>query len=265
MATRRKRARRIVARMPRRVRHNARKSPGVSSPLLKGFIPLGGSVKRAKKVKKWSRPRVAKVGNIFKHGPRSSFFGRGAVTVNPRRSRRRTRHNPFNVKNTIKQITSKKWLITLGTIGGGFVAGMAGKSLLLNALPANMKQYGKYIGVGHIIIGALLVGMMKKKALKEVGVVVAATGLYDLIASNVPVLALPALPSYVIPGITPKTSIAPALSGSYPVSRLPVSPVAALSGGYSTPAKAGYAGSFYTNQRTEGFAGVDNPYSDIDW
>lgn len=266
-------SRKIVARMPR-AKVSARRSP-----LLKGFIDLGTSVKGASKKAKWHRPRVRKVGGSFKHAPRSRFFGTGSVMVNPRRKRRsyrrngvltmrhnpirrrrHVRHNPFNVKRTLKQITSKRWLITLGTIGGGLVAGMAGKSLILNALPANMKQYGKYVGAAHILLGAVLVGMMKKKAIKEVGVVMAATGLYDLIAVNVPMLGLPALPSYDVKSVGAK------LSGSYPVSHLPVSPVAAqLAGNYSTVARAGYNGGYMSTVKTEGFAGLDNPYSDIDW
>jgi hypothetical protein len=258
--------------------------------MIPDFIPIGTAIRGRKSRKRrgstvsWHRPRVRKVGGTFKHAPRSRFFGTGAVMVNPRRRRsvrrngvltmrhnpvivrygrkahRRTRHNPFNVKNTLRQITSKRWLITIGTIGGGLVAGMAGKTLILNALPANMKQYSKYVGLGHIVLGALLVGMMKKKALKEVGVVIAATGLYDLVATNVPALGLPALPGYTIPG-TAK------LSGSYPVSRLPVSAVSAagVSGNYGVAARAGYAGSFMSTTPQQGFSGVDNPYEGIDW
>ena len=233
---------------------------------------------------KWHRPRVRVAKGKFFHGPRSTLFGAGPVRLNrkhrrrhlarflsnpirvkyPRMRRHSRRHNPaFNLKQSFARITNRKWLTSIAMIGGGLVGGMVIKQLLVNLMAKSTitNKYTKYAGAGSILIGSLMVGMGKKRIIKEAGVVIAATGLYDLIASFVPTILPP------LPGVTgPLAKLT--MQGSYAVPYLPVSPVASMAGSYGSPVRAGYSlnGSYQAPEMaTEGFHGDNNPYDGIDF
>jgi hypothetical protein len=214
---------------------------------------------------KWHRPRVSVSHGHFRHAPKSRFFGVGPVKVNRHRRHHSYRMNPLNVKGVIRQITNKRWLISTAMIGGGIAAGMATKSvseMLLKQL--KLDRYDKYSGALSIVIGALLIGMMKKRQVKEIGAIIAGAGLYDLVAQNVKALKLTPLPTISLPKLP---GMAPAaVSASYATAVRPVSPVArvGLQSSYGVVAPAGYGSSYQANVPTQGFSGMDNPYADIE-
>lgn len=235
------------------------------------------------------RPRITKSGGKWRRAKHSRLFS-GPVMLNPRRRRRRSRkglftsrHNPMvtvrypsrsrrrhtrrnpalNLKGAIRRMTNRKWLLNLATISGGLLAGMASKSFVVSIMPKiGLGSQTQFSGVGSIALGSLMIGFGKKRVMKEIGVVIAATGLYDLLAQNIPI-GLPALPSFDVMSSIP--GLAAPVSASYPVPTLPVSPVAALSASFPAPARAGYQGSYMApDMRTEGFHGdPDSPYADI--
>lgn len=186
---------------------------------------------------------------------------------NPRRRRSYARRNP--AKGIMKSLTSRKVLTTGITIGGGIVAGSLAMPLLYRYLPTSVTKYDKYLGVAHVAIGALMFSFMKNKMLKELGLVIAGTGIYDLVASNAPDLGLPKLPrtSPFIDQITGSKSKAalPEPSGaSYPIARQPVSAAAR----YGAPFAASYQQPFGASYQApgmpiEGF-GSDSPYGGVE-
>lgn len=152
---------------------------------------------------------------------------------------------------------NKQWLVTVASLTGGIVLGMGIKTVMLNVLPMlKLGAQTKYVGAGSILVGSLMVGVGKQRMIKEAGVVVAATGLYDLVATLIPALKLQPLPSW---GLVAQIGAPKGMSGSYPVDHLPISPVAAMNGNYSSGAAAGYGDSYLApDMRTQGFLGDDN-------
>jgi hypothetical protein len=128
----------------------------------------------------WMRPEKSK---LFTH----------STMINPRhrrRGRRSFRHNPFRVK----QLISKKYLMGTLVLGGGIAVGFLAMPLVTKLATAlKLGAYRRYFGLGHVVIGGVLAAMMKRRALKELGLVIAGVGVYDLIANNIPALQLPAV------------------------------------------------------------------------
>lgn len=114
-------------------------------------------------------------------------------------------------------------LVNMATIGIGVVAGYLTLPLMCKILPASvlaerqsMTGFGKQIGILNVALGALLFTFMRNKRVKEIGLIIAGMGVYDLIAVNVAELHLPPLPisnpliDSMIPGavgapVTPKS------------------------------------------------------------
>ena len=150
------------------------------------------------------------------------FFGRRV------RGRRR-RRNPSMMGN-IRRAFSRKWLMNAVTIGGGLAGGFALKSLYKSFRPAGWSTSDNWAaGLVNIVVGSLLFAMRQRK-IKEIGVIVAGTGLYDLVASNLPI-GLPPIPAVgLVQQVTGR------VAGSYASNMLPVSPTAAV-----MPMSASYA------------------------
>jgi len=147
---------------------------------------------------------------------------------NPVRRRRssRRRMNPVN-RLGLRRAFSRQWLMQSLTIAGGIVSGMLGMPLVYRLVPeGNRTTLRPYLGVVHVLLGSMLFGFMKNKNVKEMGVVIAGTGVYDLLASNIDALGLPPLP--VSSSLIDKVLPAPApVSASYNVMSRPVSRIAA--------------------------------------
>ena len=117
-------------------------------------------------------------------------------------------------------------------------------------------------------LGALLFGFIKNKTVKQIGLVIAGTGVYDLIAMNVTQLGLPALPrvSPVIDQLLgPQASaVAAPVSASYPIARRPVSAAARIGTPFASSYEMPFGASYQApGMPIEGF-GHDNPYAGIE-
>lgn len=183
-----------------------------------------------------------------------------------RYTRRYTRHNPIKA---LSKLTSQRWLMTAAKIGGGISVGAIAMPIVYNYVPG-VKNYDKWLGLGHVVLGALGVSFLKNKDLKDMSMVIAGTGVYDLIASNVPQLGLKPLPRQL--GSAFKSVLpAASLSASYTARSLPVSSVARAGTGarvgasYGVPARTGGISASYPapGARTEGLSS-DNPYEGIE-
>jgi len=215
------------------------------------------------------RPTVIRTAKGWRRAPGSKYF-RKPTRINPRNRRRKSyrRHNP---KVSLKSLMNKKWLMSVVKIGGGVVLGFMTLPLVNGLIPAaNRADYDKYLGLVNVVIGALMFGFIKNKDIKEMGLVVAGMGVYDLIASNVDALKLMPIPrtNALITDMLPEPAASTSTggkgtSGSYQASRLPVSRAAAsgMVGASYPGARAGYLGDSY--RASSGFG--DNPYEGIDW
>jgi hypothetical protein len=203
--------------------------------------------------------------------PKRSHFKR-PFRINPRRRRRYARR--YNPKLSIKSLLSKQMLMTGVKIAAGMVAGYLTLPLVYTVLPANMKTAAnrKYLGLVNVGVGAILFALMKKKMIKDVGLVIAATGVYDLISQNIPQLGLPVIPTSnilidkAIPSnaSTTATEATHGLYASYGVARLPVSSSAQMMGASAYRTRALYGASYSApTAKTAGF-GCDNPFSQIE-
>ena len=186
---------------------------------------------------------------IRRHRRRRSYARRANpfTTLNPirRRRRRHARRNPVarrhyrrhyrhNPKFSLKAFTNKKLIMTGVSIGGGLVAGFALMPFVNMFMPKNADKTDtiiprKYLGIVHVAIGALMYGFLKNKMLKDMGLVIAGTGIYDLAVSNIDYLRTD-LGLLALPGSSNLATSAKgtgAVSASYPVYSAPVSRVAA--------------------------------------
>lgn len=108
--------------------------------------------------------------------------------------------------------------MTAATIGIGLVAGWMTLPLVSKIMPAAWRSeiespttWGKARGLINVAIGVALFTLLKNKHAKQIGMVVAGTGIYDLIAVNVPQLGLPSLPAQN----SGLDNLMPAASGTY--------------------------------------------------
>lgn len=148
---------------------------------------------------------------------------------NPIRKRRRTRRRNPNAMRSIQRTFSRKWLMQSLTISGGLISGYLGMPIIYRFIPDAQKTTVRpFLGLFHVLAGSLLFGFVKNKAVKEIGAIVAGTGVYDLIAYNIPDLGLPALPTSNL--MIEKLIGAPAaptpVSANFNTGRTPVSRIA---------------------------------------
>jgi hypothetical protein len=134
------------------------------------------------------------------HNPRPMFSLR-------RRLHRRRRSNPFNIR---KMVPSKKLLAGALKITAGVVIGFMAMPLINLVVPAQYRAYRNLYGVAHLVLGATAVGLGKKKVVKDIGIVLIAVGLYDLLQQNVRQLNLPAIPTTndLISSVLPQAGVA---------------------------------------------------------
>lgn len=223
----------VILRKKRKARKTRRATPRKRASVTRRRIvrrkrrnPSMKTIRRRRKVASkngvMTRPRLYKYKRRVYRGPRSrSKFSR----INPRR--RRYRRNPVMLKGMF----SKNNLITYASMAAGMVGGMMAMPFVVKAMRTVDKtgEYDKYYGVVHVVLGGLLVGFVKNKNAKLAGTTLAATGLYDLIASNTDfgLIPLPRISELADNALPDKTASAAeteeavsanyALRGSYPV------------------------------------------------
>ena len=186
-------------------------------------------------------PRKRKGRKGKRHNP---FYAR-------RRTRRHYRRNPLNVRGLIP---NKAMLMTSLKLGIGVTAGFVSTSVVSKVMSmAKLGQYDKYLGVGQVVLGSLMVAMGRKKGIKDIGLMIAGFGVYDLIQQNLAMSYLPPIPRAI--GLT---NMIPGLSASYAVGHRPVSRVAGavpMAASYQPQLSSSYD---TTNSRTVGL-GEDAP------
>lgn len=140
--------------------------------------------------------------------------------------RRRYRRNPNGIARGMRRAISQQWIMRSLTIGGGIAGGAAAMPLVYKMVPeANRAQVSPWLGLVHVLLGSVMNATLRNRNMKELGAVIAGTGVYDLLVSNIPQLGLPALPrSGGLAAMLPNNA---GVSASYPVARRPVSGVAA--------------------------------------
>lgn len=203
------------------------------------------------------RPRLTYKGGKWYGGKSNrSLIKRGSGTrVNPKRrkrSRGRVRRNPAGIKG-VQKMFSQKVLMSTATAGAGIAIGFAAMPIFYKILPEQLKAQRRWLGGIHLALGLGLAGFIRNKNAKNIGMVIAATGVYDLIAMNVDFLGLPPLrttsslaenliPSPAAPASAPSEAASGCYGGqldishygsSYPTAARPVSPAAATGVGAS--------------------------------
>ena len=269
IGTRRRKARksRHVRRNRKRGHARRRKNPGRHRVTL--IHVRGGTWKRPKhsRLMRGKKIRVNRKRKAHrrKRNPYLVAHRVKYVRANPSRKARRSRRVRRNPKFNVKALMNKTLIMNAAGIGAGFIAGTLLSPALYHFIPATSSaKYGKYFGGIHLVLGAFMYTMSKNKNVKNVGVGLAASGIYDLVACNFRTLLLPALPH--ANAFLFKTPSQPA-AGSYNISRAPVSAVAraGMHGSYQQgKAHQGFGTSYAHNLPTVGLSGT-NPYSEIDW
>jgi len=136
-----------------------------------------------------------------------------------RRGRRHYRRNPLNLR---RLLPNKALLNSSLKLGIGVTCGFVSMPIIDKiAQMTGLRQYSRYYGLGQIVLGSLMTAFIRNKAAKDIGIMIAGFGVYDLIATNL-------APSYLqqLPRVQGITSMIPGLGTSYGVARAPVSRVA---------------------------------------
>jgi hypothetical protein len=150
----------------------------------------------------WRRP-LTKKGKI-----RSRLMkGKGAVRVNPK-GRYYSRRNPG------LPFAIDKMAIGGAKVACGLVAGFMLMPLVCKFAPLTMTaKYRRFYGVLNVVVGAVAAATIKNQHVKDAALIVAGTGIYDLIASNIGALGLPPLPSTKV--LLGGYDMTPAVGASY--------------------------------------------------
>ena len=155
-------------------------------------------------------PRPVRLNRGRRHRRHSAFKGFATshrhVRHNPFRSHRHVRHNPFRSHHRgrrsfmrrnpfrAKDLISARYLTGVLVIGGGIAAGFMALPItarLMGLLKVDTVKFGNWFGLGNIVLGGTLAMFLKRRELKEVGLIIAGVGVYDLISRNAPMLGLP--------------------------------------------------------------------------
>jgi hypothetical protein len=253
------------------------------------------TVRRANPKRKIRRKRARRKTTVGKHRPRltyksgkwyggkspRSLIKRGSGTrVNARRKRRRVRRNPNGLRG-VRRMFTRRMLIDTAKAGTGIAIGFATMPVFYRILPQRMKANRRWLGGIHVALGLGIAGLVRNRDVKDVGLVIAATGVYDLIAMNVEFLGLPPLrtTSELADRLIPRRTPTPAetasgcyggqldmshYGASYPVSAAPVSPVAATGVGASYErVGASYPSMAYPTIGLSGEGGADLDMDDL--
>lgn len=229
MARRKSRSRKRRARVMYRANVWSNDAAGHAKAARKGW-------RRRKRRKNWSsspmmnrkRRKSSRRRNPWSSGPRS--FTPLSMRSNPYRRTRRRRRNP-NLPTAIRGVFSQRNIMNAAKVGGGIVAGTLTIPMLYTISPAALQAQSRFFGLANVLVGGLLVGLVRNKDVKDMGVIIAGVGMYDLIQQNVPQLNLPAIPrsNPMISGMLPTTGTSASympLAASYMTAARPASQVA---------------------------------------
>lgn len=173
---------------------------------------------------------------------------------------------------------SRNALMSTAKAGAGIAIGFTAMPIFYKILPQQLKEQRQWLGGIHVALGLAIAGFVRNRNVKDIGLVIAATGVYDLIAMNVDFLGLPPLrtSSPLADRLSPPTS-APAVAApseeeaaagcygtSYPVMAAPVSQVASHGVGASFErVGASYPSLAYPTIGLSGDGGTDMGLDDM--
>lgn len=184
----------------------SKRNPKISQSLferrmaLQSFKRYGTNKSTGHQVR-YFRPKLmvdVKTGKVY-----ASPLAGGSYLVNPKRKkimkRRRKSITRFFAKKArrkayrrnpiaIKKVISKQNLMTVATLGIGFVGGIKAHKYINNM--SFLADYRRFTGLIPFVIGTLVALKGKKQSIKNIGAGVSLAGFYDLITQNVPQLKL---------------------------------------------------------------------------
>lgn len=168
----------------RRLRSNPRRKSG-----RRGMSWDTASQYRPSRKRKSLRKRARSSASVSKHRP--TLYKTRSGWRRPKRSR----YSIPGVRrmNPAFRMLSQKNLTRVAGLTGGTILGFMVLPVFYQAVPAQMKNR-KWIGLGNVAVGALMFGYMKNKVAKNAGVMIAATGIYDMVTQNFSQLGLPTIP-----------------------------------------------------------------------
>jgi len=197
-----------LKRRPHAKKHGRRKNPKAVKRNARRVIKTGKH-----------RPVIVYSGGSWFRSKKSKLLPSG-TRINPKTRKRHYRRNPmpklpFNLEK-----------VAIGglKVAGGITIGFTAMPIICKFMPASLTtKYRRFYGLLHVVLGAAAAAFVKKPIVKDMALLVAGTGIYDLIASNIPMLGLPALPSASSllsgdedPGVIGmEADYAPALGASY--------------------------------------------------
>lgn len=144
---------------------------------------------RRKSTRKSLRKRARSTASVTKHRPTLYKTRQGW-----RRSKRSRYRIPGIKRMNPMKLFSQKNLTMLAGYAAGTAAGFMVLPVIYQAMPAQLKNR-KFIGLGNVALGALMFGYLRNKTAKNAGIMIAATGLYDMLSVNFTALGLPVTPT----------------------------------------------------------------------
>lgn len=224
MATRR-RKRRTARRVTRKRRNYwSNNASGHARAAKKGWRrrkKASSSRKRRKTTRKRRNPRAASYMPARRNPRKRKSYRRGTAR---RRSYRRR-----NPRRRMTLIPSQRTMRQAVKVGVGVASGFTATPVAARLMQmGNLGAYDNFLGLVHILLGSVMIGASRNRDIKDVGMMIAGFGVYDLVASNVKALGLSPLPRYqeltaMLPGMTPPAE--EAASASYGVAMRPTSAV----------------------------------------
>lgn len=207
-----------------------------------------------------SRKKGSK-GKLYAKRSKGRVVGKYAgMRINPSRKRRYARRR--NPALTFQTIFSRQKLMSAVSLGGGIVAGYMAMPIVAQAIPATQKaSMDKYLGAVHVVIGLVLSSFVKNPLIKNTGMTIAGTGVYDLIAKNTPLglTPLPRTASWLQKDSTPVGApVGARVGASYGVAARPTSKVAGR-----TPLGASYMPLGASYQSSSNTVGLGSVYSEM--
>lgn len=122
------------------------------------------------------RPTLYKTSSGWRRSKRSRYKIPGIKRMNP------------------MQLFSQRNLRMLAGYAAGTALGFTVLPVIYRVIPAQMRNR-KFIGLGNVALGALMFGYMRNRMAKQAGIMIAATGIYDLVSVNFKAMGLPTVPT----------------------------------------------------------------------
>lgn len=153
------------------------------------------------------RPVVYKRGGKWYRSPNSSLFPE-STRLNPRRrrktrkkstrrtavSRRRRTYRRNPARKLQGMLFNRRAIIQGASLAAGFGGGALVMPVIVQFSPQAVKNQRRFLGIIHVLLGSVVISKSKRPVSKNMAMGVLASGIYDLVAQNIPQLGLRSLP-----------------------------------------------------------------------